>query len=181
MEKKKKLEQLAKEIEQCSICKKNASGKMVFGEGNPNAKIMFVGEAPGREEALNGRPFIGRSGKLLRQAIQDNGLQEDDVYITSPVKYLPNRGTPSIQEIEHAKTHFSQQVDIINPQIFILLGATAVRAVLGESLPITKVHGQIIERNGKKYLIMFHPAAGLRFPPLKKLFLEDFHKIASFK
>ncbi len=180
MDKSKQLEQLEKEMSACQECKKDSIGKMVFGEGNPNANIMFVGEAPGRQEAENGRPFIGRSGQLLRKFIREQGLQEEDVYITSPVKYLPKHGTPRKKEIEHARIHFMKQMDIINPQVVVLLGKTAMYAVLAEDLPILKHHGEIIKKDERTYLLTLHPAAGLRFPKYQKLIQEDFNKLQSF-
>src|ERR1043166_605202 len=100
MNKRKELERIAKEIASCKICKRNSIGKPVPGEGNPNARIIFVGEAPGKTEAATGRPFVGRSGKFLRTNIQKIGLNDvKDVYITSPVKYLPKRGTPDKRQI----------------------------------------------------------------------------------
>jgi DNA polymerase len=171
------LKKLAEEIENCTECKIDKTGMMVFGEGNPDAKVMFVGEAPGKNEAKTGRPFIGRSGQLLRSLIRSIGLKEEDVYITSPVKYLPNRGTPTKDDIAHARTHFSQQLSIINPEIIVLLGSVAAQGVLQEVIPVTKMHGTVVEKNGKKYFITVHPAAGLRFPPLKKTFEEDFEKL----
>src|SRR5258708_22376279 len=103
--KQQELDKIAKEIERCRICKVGKSGKAVPGEGNPNADLMFIGEAPGRTEAATGRPFVGRSGKLLRSLILDAGLQENEVYITSPVKYLPDRGTLTSDDIAHGMTH----------------------------------------------------------------------------
>ncbi len=178
MDKKSELQKISLEIESCKICKTAKSGKAVPGEGNPNAKIMFVGEAPGKTEAKTGRPFVGRSGKLLRQALKDAGLSEEDVYITSPVKYLPDRGTPTISDIEHGKTHLQKQIDIINPNIIILLGNTACVAMLGSKTPILKRHGEIIKKDGRKYLITFHPSAVLRFPnKYKEMFEEDLKKL----
>src|SRR4051812_37511962 len=107
-EKQRKLDQIAIEIENCKICQVDKSGMAVPGEGNADATLMFVGEAPGREEAKTGRPFIGRSGQLLRSLIKEAGLKEEDVYITSPVKYLPNRGTPTPSDIAHGKIHFDK-------------------------------------------------------------------------
>src|ERR1700685_3374875 len=101
MDKQKELDRLAREIENCKICKIGKNGKAVPGEGNPDAKIAFIGEAPGKQEAVIGRPFIGRSGQLLRSLIREIGLKEDEVYITSPVKYLPERGTPTSEDIAH--------------------------------------------------------------------------------
>lgn len=179
MDKQKALNKLAKEIENCKICKIGKSGKAVVGEGNPNAKIMFVGEAPGKNEAKIGRPFIGRSGKLLRFFITANlGLKEEDVYITSPVKYLPDRGTPSLSDIQHGNIHFLKQVEIIGPKIMVLLGATAAFAVLQSRIQVLKRHGEIIGNGSQKYFLTLHPAAVLRFPgKFKKIYEEDFKKL----
>lgn len=183
MNKSLELEKIAEEIENCKECKLGKSGKAVVGEGNPDAEIVFVGEAPGRQEAASGRPFIGRSGQLLRKLIRESGLKEEDIFITSPVKYLPDRGTPTAADITHAKTHFDKQIKIINPKILVLLGNSAIKATLGEKIAVTKIHGQILRRNqddNREYFITFHPAAGLRFPPLKKLIEKDFEKLKEF-
>ncbi len=178
--KQQRLDELAKRIEQCSECKKDTVGKLVFGEGNPDADVMFVGEAPGKQEAVSGRPFIGRSGKLLRSMIRSIGLKEQNVYITSPVKYLPKRGTPSKRQIDHSRHTFMEQVDIIDPYIMVLLGKTAVSAVLGKDIPILKQHGTVIETNQRRILITLHPAAVLRFPnKYRDFFADDFRKIKS--
>jgi DNA polymerase len=150
---------------------------MVFGEGDPDSRVMFVGEAPGRQEAETGRPFIGRSGQLLRSLIRGIGLTEEDVYITSPVKYLPEYGTPKKQDIVHARTHFDRQVGIIAPQILVLLGKTAMYAVLDEDISILKHHGQMRERDGRTYFLTLHPAAVLRFSKYKSIIEEDFRKL----
>src|SRR5581483_12509208 len=94
-QKQKALDKIAKEIENCQVCQEDKIGIAVPGEGDPDADIVFLGEAPGKQEAQTGRPFIGRSGKLLRIVIKDAGIKEEDVYITSAVKYLPKRGTPT--------------------------------------------------------------------------------------
>lgn len=177
MDKQRELEKIAKEIAECKICKVGKIGKAVPGEGNPKAKVMFVGEAPGRLESETGRPFVGRSGKLLRKMIEEVGLKESEVYITSPVKYLPKRGTPLPSDIEHGKIHFDKQVEIINPKIIVVLGSVAAVAILGEKIPIVKMHGQIIERNGRKIFITFHPSYILRFQRDLPRFKEDFEKI----
>ena len=177
MEKQAKLITIAGEIERCKTCKIGKSGKAVPGEGNPDAEIVFIGEAPGRKEAESGRPFIGRSGQLLRSLIREAGLKEDEVYITSPVKYLPDRGTPTLADIAHGRTHLIKQLEIIDPKIVVLLGSVATQGVLQSRIPVIKEHGKIIKRDGKKYFITLHPAAGLRFPPLKELIKEDFKKL----
>ncbi len=198
MNKAKALEKIAKEIDNCKVCKVGKSGKAVPGEGNPDADIMFVGEAPGRQEAATGRPFIGRSGQLLRSLIRDSGLKEQDVFITSPVKYLPDRparnrsakasaggGTPTPADIAHGRIHLLKQLEIIQPKFVVLLGNVAALGVLGNpsagsglgKFAVTKMHGKTMEENGIKYFFTFHPAAGLRFPPIKKLILKDFEKL----
>ncbi len=185
MNKAKALEKIAKEIDNCKVCKVGKSGKAVPGEGNPDADIMFVGEAPGRQEAATGRPFIGRSGQLLRSLIRDSGLKEQDVFITSPVKYLPDRGTPTPADIAHGRIHLLKQLEIIQPKFVVLLGNVAALGVLGNpsagsglgKFAVTKMHGKTMEKNGIKYFFTFHPAAGLRFPPIKKLILKDFEKL----
>lgn len=135
---------------------------------------MFVGEAPGKQEALSGRPFIGRSGKFLRSQIREIGLSEEDVYITSPVKYLPDRGTPSPSQIAHGKIHFDKQVAIINSQIIVMMGSIAIQGVLGEKILVSKKHGSVIEKNKKSYFISYHPAAAIRFAKLRDTFKNDF-------
>ncbi len=151
----------------------------VPGEGNPDADLVFLGEAPGKNESKTGRPFIGRSGQLLRKMIREVGLLESDVYITSPVKYLPDRGTPTKEHIKHGNIHLAKQLKIIQPKYIVLMGATATYAVLGKSMPIMKVHGKVIKDQGYTYLIMLHPAAVLRFPKYLGLMMADFKKLRS--
>ncbi len=176
-DKSEKLEEIAREIENCKICKIKKSGKAVPGEGNPDAEVVFLGEAPGRTEAATGRPFVGRSGKFLRQQIEEAGLKVEDVFITSPVKYLPDYITPTTADIDHGRIHLNKQLEVINPKIIVLLGNVACIAILGEKIPISKMHGQIIDRDGRKYFLSFHPAAGIRFQKIKKMFIEDFKKL----
>lgn len=174
MNKHDQLEAIAGEIARCRTCKKGKSGFPVPGEGNPDADIVFLGEAPGRNEAKTGRPFIGRSGKLLRRMIVMSGLKEADVFITSPVKYLPDRGTPTKEDIRHGRIHLTKQLAVIEPKIIVLLGATAAYAMLERVVPIMKEHGTIIKNRGYTYLITLHPAAILRFPKYAPLMQADF-------
>lgn len=177
MTRQQQLNQIAKEIVSCNSCKIGKSGKAVPGEGSANADVVFIGEAPGKQEALTGRPFIGRSGKLLRSQIRAIGLSENEVYITSPVKYLPDKGTPSKMDIMHGRMHLQKQLAVINPKIIVLLGNTAIQGVLDEKLPISKRHGTTIERNGKLYFLMYHPAAAVRIHSLIPAFTEDFQTL----
>lgn len=191
MNKQKLLNEIAKEIDNCKICILGKSGLPVPGEGNSDADIVFIGEAPGKKEAATGRPFIGRSGQLLRSLIREVGLKEDDVFITSPVKYLPNGpdgtpgGTPKPADVAHGRIHLMAQFDVIQPKIIVLLGGVAALGVLEMKIPVKSEHGKIIVRSAgsgssKKdmsYMVTLHPAAALRFPPLKLLIKEDFEKL----
>ncbi len=177
MNKQQALDKVTEEIIKCKICPVGKSGKPVVGEGNTDADVVFIGEAPGKQEAVSGRPFIGRSGQLLRNLIREVGLKEKDIYITSPVKYLPDRGTPTPKDIAHGRIHLKKQLDVIQPKIIVLLGNSAIQGVLEMKILVKTEHGKIIEKDGKTYLVTLHPAAGLRFPPLKELIKEDFKKL----
>lgn len=171
------LEKEAKKIRECRECKKNKIGKAVPGEGNPNAQIVFVGEASGRQESLTGRPFVGRSGKFLRLLMAKIGLDEKEVYITSPVKYLPKKGTPTKSDIAHGSEHLARQLAIINPKIVVMLGNVAYQALIGNSPSVNSKHGKIVKKDNRVYFITFHPAAALRFPKIKILLENDFKKL----
>ncbi|HLC60041.1 MAG TPA: uracil-DNA glycosylase [Candidatus Nanoarchaeia archaeon] len=177
MDKKSLLQQIAKEIEKCKICRQGKTGKAVPGEGNAYAELVFIGEAPGRNEAETGKPFIGRAGKLLRSIIKNIGIDEKEIFITNPVKYLPLKGTPSAEDIKHGKTHLEKQLKIINPKIIVLLGRVATLANFEEPISVKKEHGKIIEKNEIIYLITYHPSAALRFPLLKKVLEQDLKKL----
>ena len=169
------LDKIALQIQNCKICKIGKSGKAVVGEGNPNSRVVFIGEAPGKNEALVGRPFIGRSGKLLRLLIIEIGLKEEDVYITSPVKYLPDKGTPSSSDIAHGRVHLMKQLEVIKPKIVVLLGRVAAEGVLGKKVFVIKEHGQIVQKiDGVQYYLTIHPAAAIRFVKFKKILEKDF-------
>lgn len=168
------LDIIAKEIKACKLCRIGTSGISVPGEGNPNADIVFIGEAPGRIEAKIGRPFIGRSGQLLREMIRSIGLMEQNVYITSPVKYLPNQGTPSSMQIRHGRVHLLKQISVIQPKLIVLLGRVAIEGVLDQKRSVMKEHGTLVTYNQKTYALTLHPAAALRFPKFKKIIHEDF-------
>lgn len=196
MNKSDKLLGISREIENCKICKEGKTGVAVPGEGHPDAEIVFIGEAPGKKEAVTGRPFIGRSGQLLRSLIREIGLDDEkDVYITSPVKYLPLRGTPTPQDIAHGRIHLMKQLDIIQPKLVVLLGRVAAEGVLQRKVAVVKERGHVIEEQnpsahstgsglagsgqvGIKYFLTYHPAAALRFPVrFKPALRDDFAKI----
>lgn len=170
------LKKIAFEIAKCRGCKKNTSGLPVPGEGDPNARVMFVGEAPGRKEAETGRPFVGRAGKLLTELLTGIGIKRSDVYITSPVKYYPGKRTPKSSEIKHGAVHLLAQINIIQPKCIVLLGKSAHKALIGD-VPVVKNHGKSFKKGGIVYFSTFHPAAALRFPKYVKVMEEDFAKL----
>lgn len=173
-----KLQKVAEEILACKECKVDRIGKAVVGEGSADADVVFIGEAPGKTEAETGRPFVGRSGKLLRHLITEIlGLKEEDVYITSPVKYLPTYVTPKPSDIAHGKIHLDKQLAIIEPKVVVLLGNTAIQGVLGRKIPTLKEHGNIISENNRRYFITVHPAAAIRFQKFKPIIVGDFKKL----
>ena len=179
MNKERALKRIAAEIGRCALCKKGGMGQAVPGEGDPDARVVFIGEAPGKEEARSGRPFIGRSGKFLRQMIKGAGLNENKVFITSPVHYLPLRGTPEKEIIIHGRKHLFKQLSVIDPKIVVLLGKTACLAMLDTKVEITRAHGSTVEKEGRTYYVTFHPAYAMRFPEGKKQFIRDFRKLMS--
>lgn len=177
MNKEQALKKIAAEIRACRLCKKGGLGKAVPGEGDPDARIIFIGEAPGKEEAKAGRPFIGRSGRFLRELIREIGLDADDVFITSPVHYLPSSGTPSKEMIAHGRGHLLKQLAVIEPDIAVLLGNSACMAMLDSKIEISKEHGTMVNKDGRKYFITFHPAYAMRFPDGKRRFIQDFSEL----
>jgi uracil-DNA glycosylase len=173
-QKQKALDKIAAEIRKSESGKKDRIGVAVPGEGNPDADLMFVGEAPGKQEAETGRPFIGRAGKVLRGTLAEIGIPPEDVFITSAVKYLPTYVTPTLADIEQDKPFLMKQIAVIQPKVIVLLGKTACLAVLGKAGAMTKDRGTIIEKDGLSYFISLHPAAVLYSSKLLPNFKEDF-------
>jgi DNA polymerase len=156
--------------------------KLVFGAGNADADLMFVGEAPGANEDLQGLPFVGRAGKLLDELLQEVGLQRSDVFITNVLKCRPpgNRD-PLPEEIEVCKPYLYRQIELIEPKVICTLGNFATKLLTGSPEGITKVHGRPQERQvGNRTVLLFpifHPAAALRTESVKQLLREDFAKL----
>jgi DNA polymerase len=147
---------------------------VVFGVGNPRAEIMFVGEAPGRDEDMQGEPFVGRAGELLTKIIVAMGFKREDVYIANVLKCRPpeNR-TPLPDEIANCLPYLLSQIELIKPKIIVALGATAVRGLLDVQLGITKMRGHWYTFRDIPIMPTFHPAYLLRNPPAKKEVWED--------
>lgn len=147
--------------------------KPVPGEGNPLAKVMIIGEAPGRQEDESGQPFVGMAGKFLDKLLGIAGLNRADVFITNVVKCRPPENRkPERTEVEACADFLNAQIAIINPRLIICLGGTAASAVLGLKR-ITNDHGKLIERDGRYYFVAYHPAA--RFH--RHLIEEDFRQL----
>jgi len=142
---------------------------MVFSDGSPDARLVFVGEAPGRDEDLQGKPFVGRAGQLLTKMIEAIGMKREDVYICNILKDRPpgNR-TPLPEEMEACFPFLEEQLAIVEPQVICTLGAVATKAFLGAHIAITKVRGSVFDYRGIRLVPTFHPAYLLRNPPAKK-------------
>lgn len=174
------LNEIALEIRTCKICNRLKKGELVPGEGSSNAEIVFVGEAPGKEEIITGRPFVGRAGKVLRELIASAGLKSEQVFITSAVKYLPKiYVTPKPTDIAHGRVHLQKQLAVINPKVVVILGNTAVVSLLGEdrNLSISQAHGTILKQGGITYFLSYHPAAPLYSPKLREVIFKDFLRL----
>jgi len=176
------LEELRAAIGDCRRCKL-CSGRtnLVFGVGNPRANLMFVGEGPGRDEDLQGEPFVGRAGQLLTDIITKGiGLRREDVYIANVVKCRPpNNRDPEPDEVAACEPFLKKQIDLIGPEIIVALGRFAVQTLLQSKMPITKLRGNWHSYHGIKLMPTFHPAYLLRNPADKKLVWEDIKKVIS--
>ena len=174
------LEELRAAIGDCRRCKL-CSGRthLVFGVGNPRAKLMFVGEGPGRDEDLQGEPFVGRAGQLLTDIITKGiGLRREDVYIANVVKCRPpDNRNPEPDEVAACEPFLKKQIELISPEIIVALGKFAVQTLLQSKMPITKLRGTWHTYEGIKLMPTFHPAYLLRNPADKKLVWEDIKKV----
>jgi len=174
----KALEKISEEIKNCEECKRNKFGLAVPGEGNPNAKIMLLGESPGPTESKVGRPFVGRSGRFLTEILDLIGIKREEVFITSPLKYYPGRRAPTTEEIRHGMLHTTKQIEIINPKLIVMLGNVALKALFpNEKFKVSEIHGKPIRKNGRIYFPTFHPSAARRFPKVREKMIKDFEKL----
>lgn len=175
----KELEELKDYIKDCTRCKLHKNRKnLVFGEGNPNAELVFVGEAPGREEDIEGRPFVGEAGRLLTRIIKAMGLERKDVYICNVVKCRPPRNRdPEADEIKACFPFLEAQLRIISPKVICTLGRIAAQTLLGKDFKITKQRGNWYSYKDIPVMPTFHPAYLLRNPSEKRVVWEDMKKI----
>lgn len=174
------MEQLKPQVLACWSCRlRNGASQVVFGEGSPEARLAFVGEGPGGEEDRQGRPFVGPAGKLLDQMLTAMGMNRfEHVYILNVVKCRPpgNRA-PDPEEAGRCRTHLDRQLEIIDPDIVVLLGSTAGREMLDPELRISKARGRWIFREGRWWMPTYHPAALLRNPSLKRAVWSDLKQV----
>lgn len=173
------LDGLNKQIKKCQKCElyKTAT-QAVPGEGNPKADIFFVGEGPGFNEDKEGKPFCGAAGKFLDEMLEENGLSRNKVFIGNIVKHRPpNNRDPLPEEIEACTQWLNKQLEIINPKIIVTLGRHSMHYFLPDIGSISVCHGKAFKRNGKYYLTLYHPAAGLHQANLKEIIKKDFKNI----
>ena len=182
-ERRAKLVELYEEVKVCTKCPLHETrGKVVFGSGDADAEVMFVGEAPGAEEDRQGLPFVGRAGQLLNQMLEGIGLSREDVFIANVLKSRPpgNRD-PQPEEIEACKPYLFDQVRLIEPRVLCTLGNFATKLLSGNPAGITRVRGepQVHELGGRQVFLLplFHPAAALRTPAVKETLAGDFSRI----
>ena len=167
------------DIGDCTRCKLHRGRtKLVFGDGNPKADLVFVGEGPGRDEDAQGLPFVGRAGKLLTQMIEAMGLQRKDVYICNVVKCRPpeNR-TPEKDEVETCSPFLLRQLDSIAPKVIVCLGSVAAQTLLQTNRGISHFRGEWLEFRGRKLMATYHPAYLLRNPGAKGEVWKDLQKV----
>lgn len=168
-------EELEESIKNCSKCKLcNGRKNIVFGTGNKNAKIMFIGEGPGADEDIQGEPFVGKAGQLMNKAFEALEIERNNVYIANIVKCRPPQNrNPEKDEAEACMDYLRNQVILVKPKIIVLLGSVALKYILGEEYGITNSRGKWIERKEIWYMPTFHPAALLRDDSKKIDFWRD--------
>lgn len=156
---------------------RESATNLVPGDGNPDAEIVFIGEAPGAKEDLLGVPFVGAAGKFLATMLASISLSREDIYITNIVKYRPPKNRdPTPAEITASIPYLMRQLDVIEPKIIVLLGRHAMNVFFPE-LKISEAHGVPVEQDGRTYLPLYHPAAALYNPGLRQALMNDFERI----
>lgn len=175
----KKLDRIKAEIIKNNVCPDLAeqATQLVFGDGNIDADIVFIGEAPGKNEDLKGVPFVGAAGKFLEEMLGMIHLKREDIYITNIVKYRPpNNRDPLPEEKAAFLPYLQQQIEVIKPKMIVTLGRHSMECLL-PGLKISQVHGQPKRYNGQVYLPLFHPAAALYNGAMRQTLIDDFSLI----
>jgi uracil-DNA glycosylase len=173
------LEKIAGDVRGCPLCKLARTRKnAVPGEGQISAKIMFIGEAPGRSEDEKGKPFVGAAGRILDNVLKNAGIERSQVFITNIVKCRPpNNRVPEEDELIACRPYLDRQIALIKPKVICILGRTAYSSILGGN-SITANRGKIVERSGQKYFSTFHPAAVIYNKSLRSRLEDDLKKLA---
>ena len=164
----------------CPRCKLHTLGRrqVVFGVGNPNADLMFVGEAPGADEDIQGEPFVGRAGQLLTKIIEAIGMTRSDVYIANVIKCRPPQNrNPEPDEVEQCEPFLFRQIDVIKPKVIVALGKFATQCLLKTDAPITRIRGREFSYRDAVLIPTYHPAYLLRNPSAKRDVWEDMKKV----
>ena len=170
------LEEVVKQCRKCRLCETRKN--VVFGVGNREADIMFIGEGPGADEDAQGEPFVGKAGKLMNMAVDILGVKREEVYIANIVKCRPpNNRNPQDDEEENCLDYLRNQVILVKPKIIVLLGSVALKNVLGKEYGITASRGKWLERKGILYMPTWHPAALLRDENKKIDFIKDLKQV----
>ena len=171
---------IREDIGDCTRCRLHKQGRkqIVFGVGNPNAELMFIGEAPGADEDEQGEPFVGRAGQLLNNMIKAMGLRREDVYIANIIKCRPpgNR-TPERDECETCSPFLMRQIEVIGPKVLVALGAVAAKTLLAVNAPMSELRGRWFDFRGTKLAVTYHPAFLLRDPRQKKETWKDLQMV----
>ncbi len=170
------LQRIVSACEKCRLSKSRT--QVVYGVGNPNADLMFIGEAPGRDEDLQGEPFVGRAGQLLTDIIKAMKMTRDDVYIANVIKCRPpeNRN-PEQDELDACRPHIRRQIEIIQPRVIVTLGRFALQSLTEKAYAISDVRGKWLDHDGIKVMPTYHPAYLLRNPSAKKEVWADMKKV----
>lgn len=170
------LEEVVKQCRKCRLCETRKN--VVFGVGNREADIMFIGEGPGADEDAQGEPFVGKAGKLMNMAFDMLGIKREEVYIANIVKCRPpNNRNPQDDEAENCLDYLRNQVILVKPKIIVLLGSVALKNVLGKEYGITASRGKWLEKKGILYMPTWHPAALLRDENKKIDFIKDLKQV----
>ena len=173
------LEGIRADLGECTRCKLHAGRtNLVFGVGSPTADLVFVGEAPGRDEDRQGIPFVGRAGQLLTRIIAAIGLSRDEVYIANVIKCRPpNNRNPEPDEVSTCEPFLFRQIDVIRPRVVVALGGFAIRTLLRTDDAVSRLRGRVFDYRGAKLIPTFHPAYLLRSPERKRDVWEDMKRV----
>ncbi len=175
-----RIERLKRGIERCRKCRLHRNRThAVPGEGNPDAALMLIGEAPGEKEDINARPFCGRAGRFLDHLFERYNLSREECFITSSVKCRPpnNRDPKPDEPATCLEAWLTPQIEIIQPRIILLLGKTAARQFIEEVKKLKDIHGKVITTDTHALMVTYHPAAGMRFPRIRSAMHHDFKKL----